>query len=69
LAIRIPRSVAADAHLSEASPVDVRVVDGRIVITPAARSAFTLDELLGQITDDNLHAEVPTGPSTGAEEW
>jgi antitoxin MazE len=69
LAVRIPRSVAADAHVEEASTVDVQVVDGKIVITPASPPKFTLAELLARVTHENLHPEVSVGPSAGAEGW
>ena len=69
LAVRIPRSFATELHLEENHPVDVRVVDGSIVVTPCALPPFTLDELIAGITDENLHAEIPVGPSRGAEAW
>mgnify|MGYP001396376791 CR=1 FL=1 len=69
LAVRIPRSVASEAQLHEASIVDVRVVDGKIVITPAATGTFDLAELLDRITDENLHGEAAFGRLAGAETW
>jgi antitoxin component of MazEF toxin-antitoxin module len=42
-----------------------------ITIQPAGEkgSALTLEALLAQVTKDNLHAEVDTGPSVGNEAW
>jgi antitoxin MazE len=43
LALRIPRSLAADAKLRQESEVDLTVVDGKVVITPVEPPAWTLE--------------------------
>jgi antitoxin MazE len=68
LGVRLPKAVALDAHLAEGDSVDVTVRDGAIVITPARRR-FTLDELLAQVTPDNIHGETDWGPPAGKEVW
>lgn len=67
LAVRIPRPFAAEAGLEQQSEVDVTVVEGALVITPS--HAWTLDELLGRVTDDNLHGEIDSGSPVGHEIW
>lgn len=69
LAVRIPRSFAQEAHLQENNPVELRVIDGRIVITQVSPPKVTLDDLLARITDENIHREIPVGPSMGTEAW
>lgn len=69
LALRIPKSFAAETELSSGSDVDLTIEDGRLVVTPIAKPRYTLDELLARITSDNRHDEVDTGPSVGAEAW
>lgn len=69
LAVRIPRAVAHDTHLSSGKTVDMAVQDGRIVITPAQRPFFRLDELLKGVTVQNRHAAVHTGTAVGRESW
>jgi len=69
LAVRIPRSVALDTHLSSGNAVDLAVQDGRIVIAPARRPRFRLDELLRGVTARNRHGESETGPAVGREAW
>lgn len=49
-----------------ATLLDLTTEDGRIVLVPAARE-YRLDELLGGITRDNLHAPVDFGPPVGRE--
>jgi antitoxin component of MazEF toxin-antitoxin module len=36
---------------------------------PVRRRKYTLDELLAGVTDQNLHGEIQTGSSVGAEAW
>ncbi len=68
LALRIPRTLAADTHLTSGSQVDVAVENGRLIVVPVS-AALTLDALLDAITPDNLHGEVPTGQHVGREVW
>jgi antitoxin MazE len=69
LALRIPRSVAADSRIKEGSVVDVSTVRGRLVVTPISEPRFTLDQLLAGITKENLHDEVDWGTAVGREVW
>jgi antitoxin MazE len=69
LALRIPKSFAAEAGLREDAPVDLSLVNGKLVIRPLAPEPLTLDELLRGVTDDNLHGEWDTGPAVGREVW
>ena len=69
LAVRIPRSVAQDTHLSSGNSVDMAVQDGRIVIAPARRPRFRLDELLKGVTTKNRHLESDSGMAAGREAW
>ncbi len=69
LALRIPKSFAAEAGLQKDSSVEVSLVDGKIVITPVEKSKMTLEQLLAQITPENIHHEVDTGPTAGNETW
>jgi antitoxin MazE len=68
LAVRIPKAFADEAGLEQDSEVKVALVDGRIVIEPSD-AILTLDQLLAQVTEENLHREVNTGPATGREAW
>lgn len=69
LALRIPRPLAAELGLKDRSPVKLSLRDGRIVITPVIVPAVSLESLLAQVTEENLHHEVNTGPSMGDEVW
>ena len=69
LAIRIPKSFAAEVGLDQDSEVELSLVDGKLVLMPITRQPILLAALLAQITDDNLHSEVSTGDAVGNEGW
>jgi antitoxin MazE len=69
LALRIPKSFAAEVGLQTDSSVEVSLADGKLVIAPIAKSRLTLKQLLAQVTDENLHHEIETGPAQGNEAW
>jgi len=69
LAIRIPRSVAAETGLEYGTPVEVRAEDGALVVRPAAPETVDLRSLLKRVTKTNLHGEVRTGRRRGREVW
>ena len=68
LALRIPRTLAADTHLTSGSQVDVAVEDGRLIVAPVT-AGMTLDALLAAVTPENLHGEISTGRPLGREAW
>ena len=66
-AVRIPKSIMEQAHLSLDSTVDIRVENGCVVVEPTRKRTYNLDELVQGITDENRHDEVSTGDSVGNE--
>ena len=68
LALRIPKPFALEADLDEGESVDLRLEDGKIVVEKSP-SVYSLDDLLGGITENNLHEEVDFGDSMGNEVW
>jgi antitoxin MazE len=69
LALRIPKSFATEVGLKHDSSVEVSLVGGKLIITPVMRPRLTLRQLLTQVTEDNMHHEVDTGPAMGSEAW
>ena len=69
LAVRIPRAFAVEAGLSQDTPVEITLEDGKVVVARAAEQASLLDELLSGVTDENVHGEVDTGAPVGSEAW
>jgi len=69
LALRIPKPLADEVGLRENSPVELWLRDNMLIITPVVKPTFDLAQLLTQVTEDNLHREVDTGPAVGGEAW
>jgi antitoxin MazE len=69
LALPIPKDIAATTGLAENSVVEVALVAGKLVVSPARTMPGNLDELLSKITDENIHSEIDTGPAVGGEVW
>ncbi len=69
LALRIPKSFAAEAHLEQDSLVELSLVDGGLVVVPAAEPKVTLEQLVAGITEENRHGEIDFGPAVGNEVW
>ena len=69
LALRIPKALAKEAGLSYELPVELSLVEGKLVISPVEQSRPDLETLLAQVTKDNLHGEVDLGPAAGKEVW
>lgn len=68
LAVRLPKALTDEIDVHSNSPVEVVVQDDSIVVRPARRT-YNLDDLLAQITPDNLHGEQDFGHPVGNEEW
>jgi antitoxin MazE len=69
LAVRIPKAFAEQAGVVEGSAVDISVADDSIVIRRRRLRPAELDDLLAQVTPENLHGEIDTGASVGREAW
>ena len=67
LGLRIPKGLAEDARLHSGSPVELKVVGGRLVISAIGQERFTLRELLSKVTKKNIHGETFAGPRRGKE--
>lgn len=69
LALRIPKPLAVELGLERNSVVTIMLEEGRLVLVPVAKPALTLEQLLAQVTPDNLYGEWDTGEAVGKELW
>ncbi len=69
LALRIPKSFALESKIKQGSSVEVSLESGKIIVFPIAENGISLDEMLAQVTPENLHGEIDTGSSVGKEIW
>jgi len=67
IAIRIPSVFAKEIGLCPDTEVELRLEDNKLVIIPGRRKQ--LEELIKQITSENVHNEVDWGEKVGKEEW
>ena len=69
LGIRLPQSVAREAHLHADQQVRVSVEAGRVVIEPLPSAPLTLDECLKRFDPQRHGGEVMASEAVGAERW
>jgi antitoxin MazE len=67
LAVRIPRDIARSLHIENDSLVELHLENNRMIVEPKRESL--LEELVEQITPDNLHGEIDTEGPVGHEAW
>ncbi len=68
LTVCIPAAIAAQMQLQAGMHVDLEVVDGKLMLLPPQPNPH-LDQLLAEITTDNLHASIDTEEAIGQEAW
>ncbi len=68
LGVRLPQGVAKSAGLREGSRVDVSFENDAVVMR-RAKPRYKLDELLDQITPENIHPLIDSGEPVGRERF
>lgn len=63
--VRIPAGVMQDAGFSIKQPIEIKAVDGKIVIEK--NHSLSIEQLVEGINQDNLHAESDFGLPVGKE--
>ncbi len=66
LALRIPLAVAKQIQVREGDAVTLRVSQAGLTIKPAGKR-LRLDDLLAQVTPENLHPATEWGADVGRE--
>ena len=56
-----------ETGLEPQSAEEISLAKGSLVVRSLPKPAWTLEDLLGQVTDENLHEEVETGSPVGLE--
>lgn len=67
IGVRIPKTIIEKANLEVNSEVEIEHHDGKIIIFPLKKK-IQLNDLLSQITKDNIHSEDDFSPE-GNEVW
>ena len=66
LALRIPLAVAKQIQVKEGDAVDLTVSASELTVKPAKKN-LRLDDLLDQVTPENLHESSDWGADRGRE--
>jgi len=69
LALRIPKSFAAEIGLGQNSSIQLMIKEGTLVVTPEREPQWRLEELLEKVSEANIHREWETGSAEGDEIW
>jgi len=69
LGLRIPKSFAEEAEVGPGTAVDLKVIDGGLVVKALRRKKYRLANLLRKVKASNVHHEVSTGDPVGMEAW
>ena len=72
IGLRIPALLLAELGLSENTPVELKVEDGKLIVAPGRRKRrwkYSLDELLAGVSPENIHPETDWGVPVGDEVW
>lgn len=67
LALRLPKALVNEFRLEQGSAVELRVVDGKLIVEPQRAPQYRLGDLLKKVSKRNLHAEIKTGHPVGKE--
>lgn len=68
-ALRLSATLMKEAHLALDQKVSIKVLRGKIIIEPATRTEYKLEELVAGITSGNTHVESDFGKPVGKEVW
>jgi antitoxin MazE len=66
LGLRVPEALAEEVDVHAGSAVEISLARDQLIVRRAP-TCFELDDLLGEVTPENLHAEVTTGEPRGSE--
>ena len=67
LALRIPKTMAVEAGISEGSAVEIELDGDRLIVKALRAEAHSLADLLVGVTPENRHGEIETGGPVGRE--
>ena len=66
LAVRIPKPIAEQWGVREGSAIEIVSRGDQVVLR---KRSYNLDDMLANVTSDNLQSEMDTSPALGNEEW
>mgnify|MGYP001393649060 CR=1 FL=1 len=68
LALRIPKSIAVETRIEQGSTMEMTLSKNGILVKPQEEE-LTLENLLADVTKENIHTETDFGEPVGNEVW
>lgn len=69
LGLRIPKAFAEEVGVRPGSEVDLSIESGELVVRLHQPLLLRLDDLLAEVTPENLHEEIELDGPVGREVW
>jgi antitoxin MazE len=69
LGVRLPKKLAEDLMIDTGTAVGIKIVRGRLVLTPILAKRLDLHDLLAKVRPSNIHDETDFGSARGREAW
>lgn len=69
VALRVPKRILEEARLSEGDAIELTVTKPGVISLRAAPKKLTLESLLAEVTEENLHKATDWGRPVGKEVW
>ncbi len=69
LGLPLPASIAEEAGFFVGAVVDIGIESGNLIVKSGSRGQVCLEDLLGGITQDNIHEGYDVGDAVGREFW
>jgi len=69
LGVSIPLMIVNEMSLSEGRYVKIQDYENKIIIEPLKSEAYNLNDMLCEITENNIHHSIDWGTPVGNEIW
>lgn len=68
LGLRVPEALAGEVGVHAGSAVEISLARDQLIVRRAP-TCFELEDLLAEVSPENLHTEVTIGGLRGSESW
>lgn len=69
LAVTVPIDMLVSVGFKEGDVVNLYACRGRIEVTNLSERRYDVEKMVAQITEENLHEHIDSGPPVGRQLW
>jgi antitoxin MazE len=69
LGVRIPKSISTKVGITEGTSIEFSIEGDKIILAPVPPKEYTIEEMILQVSEENLHYEITTDGPIGKEVW